>query len=65
MVYKGIGANGFTPMEFSDDVNVVTTGFYIADQDNSCPGCQNDVSAGLKGNTGYKPKYLKPNPGLR
>ncbi|MBK7587910.1 MAG: T9SS type A sorting domain-containing protein [Bacteroidetes bacterium] len=63
VVYKGIGANGFTPMEFSDDGNVVTTGFYIADQDNSCPGCQNDVSAGLKGNTGYNQNTLNQTQG--
>ncbi len=63
VVYKGIGVNGFTPMEFSDDGNVVTTGFYISDQDNTCPGCMNDVAAGLKGNVGYNQNSLNQTQG--
>jgi len=62
-VYKGIGASAFTPFEFSDDGNVVSTGFYLADQDNSCPGCQNDVTAGLKGNIGYNQNSLNQTQG--
>ncbi|MBL7766318.1 MAG: T9SS type A sorting domain-containing protein [Chitinophagaceae bacterium] len=63
VVYKGIGSNGFSPFEFSDDGNVVSTGFYLADQDNSCPGCQNDVTAGLKGDVGYNQNSLNQTQG--
>lgn len=63
VVYKGIGANPFLPLEFSDDGNVVATGFYLADQDNSCPGCINDVAAGLKGNVGYNQNSLNQTQG--
>lgn len=63
LVYKGVGVNGFTPFEFSDDVNVSTTGFYLSDQDNTCPGCQNDVAAGLKGDVDYSQNALNQTQG--
>lgn len=62
-VYKGIDSDPFTIFENSDDGNVSTTGFYLADQDNSCPACQNDVSAGLKGNIGYNQNSLNQTQG--
>jgi hypothetical protein len=62
-VYKGVGAGGFTPVEFCDDYNVVATGFAIADQDNTCPSCNNDVSINIHGNIGYNQNALNQTQG--
>jgi hypothetical protein len=63
VVYKGVGAGAFTPVEFCDDYNVVTTGFAIADQDNTCPNCNNDVSINIHGNIGYNQNALNQTQG--
>jgi hypothetical protein len=53
MVYKTVDNTVALPLEFGDDINTTTTGFYISDHETGCSGCINGVNAALNGNVGY------------
>jgi hypothetical protein len=53
MVYKTVDNTLSLPLEFSDNINASSTGFYISDYEAGCPGCISGVNAALNGDVGY------------
>jgi hypothetical protein len=53
MVYKTVDNTLSLPMEFGNDINTTSTGFYISDKETGCGGCNGGVNVALNGDVGY------------
>jgi Concanavalin A-like lectin/glucanases superfamily/F5/8 type C domain len=53
MVYKTVDNTLSLPMEFGNDINTTSTGFYISDKETGCGGCNGGVNVAINGDVGY------------
>jgi Concanavalin A-like lectin/glucanases superfamily/F5/8 type C domain len=53
MVYKTLDNTVALPLEFGDDINTTSTGFYISDHETGCSGCISGVNVAINGDVGY------------